>query len=71
MPPSGFYLCPRSSVLNDGTRREGKRGVGNGEKVENPGGKEEVQADRLGSLDISVRAPPKAVWPGPYKQLLA
>lgn len=45
--------------------------MGNGEKVENPGGKEEVQADRLGSLGISVRAPPKAVWPGPYKQLLA
>lgn len=27
--------------------------------MENPGGREEGQADRLGSLGISVRAPPK------------
>lgn len=39
--------------------------------MENPGGREDGQADRLGSLGISVRAPPRIVWPGPYKQLLA
>eukprot|EP00073_Rattus_norvegicus_P033527 XP_008757182.1 PREDICTED: cornifelin isoform X1 [Rattus norvegicus] len=39
--------------------------------MENPGGREEGQADRLGSLGTSVRAPPRALWPGPYKQLLA
>lgn len=68
---SCFYLCPRSSVLRDETRGE----VGCGEqrrgRMENPGGREEGQADRLGSLGTSVRAPPRALWPGPYKQLLA
>lgn len=68
---SCFYLCPRSSVLRDETRGE----VGCGEqrrgRMENPGGREEGQADRLGSLGTSVRAPPRAPRPGPYKQLLA
>jgi hypothetical protein len=43
--------------------------------MEREGGKsqwgEEGQPDRLGSLSTSVRAPPSAQWPGPYKQLLA
>lgn len=65
---SCLYLCPRSSVLRDETKGE----VGCGEQRGEGGWKiqaEDAQADRLGSLGTSVRAPPRTVWPGPYKQL--
>lgn len=45
-------------------------GDGEGGRGSSGGGKE-VRPDRLGSLGISVIAPPRAPWPPKYKQLLA